>query len=127
LAIRAPVTAILYQYLITQRNSSLLPKIGQTRRKLLKIDEKIVKNRRKLLKIDEKIVIITLTTHIHPPPPRLIGALTQSRFFSQSREYCLVAVSLHATKNSEFLPIVAKIVHFLYETDLLNEDAILEW
>jgi hypothetical protein len=34
---------------------------------------------------------------------------------------------MHANSNPEFLPIVMKIVHFLYDEDIITEDAIMSW
>ena len=41
---------------------------------------------------------------------------------------CLNALSLHCNLNEQdFLPILAKMVHFLYQDDLLQEETILAW
>ena len=40
---------------------------------------------------------------------------------------CLNALSLHCLNEEKFLPILAKMVHFLYQDDLLQEDPIKAW
>lgn len=46
---------------------------------------------------------------------------------SQAQENCLESIGNHATSNPQFMPIVMKIVHYLYDEDILTEDAIISW
>ena len=48
-------------------------------------------------------------------------------FFFQAQENCLESIGEHATTTPAFMPIVVKIIHHLYDEDILSEDAILDW
>ena len=41
---------------------------------------------------------------------------------------CIKGIEMQCAKEMDnFLPIIAKIVHFMYDTDVLSDDAILDW
>ena len=48
-------------------------------------------------------------------------------YLFQAQENCLESIGEHATSTAGFLPIFVKIIHFLYDEDILSEEAILEW
>ena len=55
------------------------------------------------------------------------GLLAKYIKSSGAQTDCLNALSLHCLNEEKFLPILAKMVHFLYQDDLLQEDPIKAW
>lgn len=45
----------------------------------------------------------------------------------QAQVDCLASIGTHATSHEQFVPIVMKIVHHLYDVDILSEESILTW
>ncbi|XP_052793044.1 translation initiation factor eIF-2B subunit epsilon-like [Mya arenaria] len=45
----------------------------------------------------------------------------------ESQSQCLVAIEVFGGSSSAHMPLVTKIIHFLYEEDLLLESSILRW
>ena len=56
---------------------------------------------------------------------KLISTFVKSE---SQQEDCITAIAMFCQSElGTFLPVIAKVVHFLYDIDLLSEDSILEW